>query len=278
MAVFSAINAGKARKAQGRAQAELNAAKAKRDARKVINPYDQVTDLSGMVKNPFANLQVATGAAEFQAEQADISLANTLDTLRATGAGATALAQAALQSKRGIANTIQQQEAQNAMARAQGEQAAMNARIAEQQRLQQANILGRTFQFQGQEARDIADMSRSSAMVQQYAQQRADALGAMGANTGAILAGAASGLAAAGAAGAAGAAAGSDRRLKQDIEFLRLSPSGLKIYSFKYKNQEGIYEGVMSDEVPTNAVIKNFIGVYDGVDYSKIDVEFKRIK
>ena len=34
----------------------------------------------------------------------------------------------------------------------------------------------------------------------------------------------------------------------------------------------------MSDEVPTNAVIKNFIGVYDGVDYSKIDVEFKRIK
>lgn len=274
MAVFSAINAGKARKAQGRAQAELNAAKAKRDARKVINPYDQVTDLSGMVKNPFANLQVATGAAEFQAEQADISLANTLDTLRATGAGAggaTALAQAALQSKRGIANTIQQQEAQNAMARAQGEQAAMNARIAEQQRLQQANILGRTFQFQGQEARDIADMSRSSAMVQQYAQQRADALGAMGANTGEALAGAAAGIAAA-------AAAGSDRRLKQDIEFLRLSPSGLKIYLFKYKNQEGIYEGVMSDEVPTNAVIKNFIGVYDGVDYSKIDVEFKRIK
>jgi len=274
MAVFSAINAGKARKAQGRAQSRLDAAKAKRDARKVINPYDQVTDLSGMVKNPFANLQVATGAAEFQAEQADISLANTLDTLRATGAGAggaTALAQAALQSKRGIANTIQQQEAQNAMARAQGEQAAMNARIAEQQRLQQANILGRTFQFQGQEARDIADMSRESAMVQQYAQQRADALGAMGANTGAVLGGAAAGL-------LGNPNVVSDRRLKHDIEFLKLSPSGLNIYSFKYKNQEGVYQGVMSDEIPANAVIKNFIGIYDGVNYSKIDVEFKRIK
>ena len=93
MAIFSAINAGKARKAQGKAQDALE--QAIKDRPDVINPYDQVTDLSGMVSNPFANLQVATGAAEFQAEQADISLANTLDTLRATGAGsagATALA------------------------------------------------------------------------------------------------------------------------------------------------------------------------------------------
>jgi hypothetical protein len=52
-----------------------------------------------MITNPYENLGVATQAAEFQAEQADIALANTLDTLLATGAGAggaTALAQAAL--------------------------------------------------------------------------------------------------------------------------------------------------------------------------------------
>ena len=45
----------------------------------------------------------ATKAAEIQIEESDIALANTLDTLRATGAsagGATALAQAALRSKR----------------------------------------------------------------------------------------------------------------------------------------------------------------------------------
>ena len=33
----------------------------------------------------------------------------------------------------------------------------------------------------------------------------------------------------------------------------------------------------MSDEVPQNAVVKNFLGIYDGVDYSKIDVEFKQV-
>jgi hypothetical protein len=194
MAVFSAINAGKARKAQGRAQRKLD--QAIEDRPDVINPYDNVTDLSSMISNPFANLQVATGAAEFQAEQADISLANTLDTLRATGAGAggaTALAQAAVQSKRGIANTIQQQEAQNAMARAQGEQAAQNARIAEAQRLQQADILGRTFEFQAKESRSIADISRQAAMVQQYGQQRANALAGMGSNIAGV-AGAAAGF------------------------------------------------------------------------------------
>jgi len=33
----------------------------------------------------------------------------------------------------------------------------------------------------------------------------------------------------------------------------------------------------MSDEVPSSAIIKNFTGIFDGVDYSKIDVEFKQI-
>ena len=280
MAIFSAIAAGKARKAQERAQKKLDEEIAGRQD--IINPYENVADLSAQISNPFANLQVATGAAEMQAEQADISLANTLDTLRATGAGsagATALAQAAARSKQGIAATIQQQEAQNARLRAQGEQAAMGARLGEARRLQEADILGRTFQFQAQEAREIADISRQAGMVQQYGQQRFDALGQMGASTGAVL-----GAFAGGIGGGLGQKIGSgkgkksDRRLKKDIKFLRLSPSGLKIYSFKYKNQDGIYEGVMSDEIPNYAVVKNFRGIYDGVDYSKIDVEFKQIQ
>ena len=124
---------------------------------------------------------------------------------RATGAGAggaTALAQAAVQSKRGMSNTIQQQESQNAMARAQGEQAAQAQRIAQKQRVEQANILGRTFEFQAKEGRSIADISRQAGMVQQYGQQRAEALGGMGSNTSSFL-----------------GEALSDRRLKQDIEF-----------------------------------------------------------
>ena len=184
MAVFSAIAARKARKQQINAQEKLDQQIAGRQ--KIINPYENVSDLSGMISNPFANLQVATGAAEMQAEQADISLANTLDTLRTTGAGAagaTALAQAALKGKQGIAANIQQQEAQNAKLRAQGEAGAIQMRMAEGQRMQEADILGKTFMFQAQEGRQIADIARSGAMVQQYGQQRADAMGAMGANT-----------------------------------------------------------------------------------------------
>ena len=58
-------------------------------------------------------------------EESDIALANTLDTLRATGSsagGATALAQAALKSKKGVSASIEAQEAQNEKLKAQGEQ------------------------------------------------------------------------------------------------------------------------------------------------------------
>jgi len=72
----------------------------------------------------------------------------------------------------------------------------------------------------------------------------------------------------------------SDRRLKKNIKLIGYSPSGLKIYTFEYLNKlfgDGVFQGVMSDEIPNNAVIKNFVDIYDGVDYSKIDVEFKKI-
>jgi len=72
---------------------------------------------------------------------------------------------------------------------------------------------------------------------------------------------------------------GSDRRLKKDIRLIDKSPSGLNIYSFKYidsKYGEGTYQGVMSDEIPSDAVVVNSDG-YDMVDYSGIDVDFKQI-
>jgi hypothetical protein len=71
----------------------------------------------------------------------------------------------------------------------------------------------------------------------------------------------------------------SDKRLKKNIEKIGTSKSGLNIYSFEYKNSDfgnGVYQGVMSDEIPNHAVIKEE-DVYDMVDYSKIDVEFKLI-
>ena len=52
-----------------------------RNRQAAINPYENIT-------NEFANLPVATKASEFEAEQADIALANTLDTMAATGQSA----------------------------------------------------------------------------------------------------------------------------------------------------------------------------------------------
>jgi len=174
----------------------------------IINPADGVTnlsglaqDLSGSLTNNMANLSVATQAAEMQIEQADISLANTLDTIRATGAGAggaTALAQAALQSKKGVSASIEQQESQNEKLRAQGEQQLQQQRMQEGARVQGLQIneggrvqgmemQGKQFAFQAQENREGAQLDRISTQLSgaeaRQAQASSDRTGAI---TGAI--------------------------------------------------------------------------------------------
>jgi len=73
---------------------------------------------------------------------------------------------------------------------------------------------------------------------------------------------------------------GSDRKLKKNITKIGESPSGLNIYTFEYIDQakfgEGVFQGVMSDEVPQNAVVKGSDG-FDRVNYSLLDIEFKKI-
>ena len=162
------------------------------DGRQTIkNPYAGVTDISGMAKdlsslvsNPFASLGVATQAAEIQIEEADIALANTLDTLRATGAsagGATALAQAALQSKKGVSASIEKQEAENERMKAKGEaelerlkmaeaQRMQNINMTEAARLQQADVAGRQFMFSTTETRQMQELNRKQALITGQAQ------------------------------------------------------------------------------------------------------------
>ena len=67
----------------------------------------------------------------------------------------------------------------------------------------------------------------------------------------------------------------SDIRLKDDIKLVGKSPSGIKIYNFKYKGDNKKYQGVMAHQVP-HASIVNDEG-YLMVDYNKLDVEFKEI-
>ena len=285
--------------------AEAKVEELKRSRQSILNPYRGATDLSSMAKNlsgtmsnPYAELGVATQAAEIQMEQTDIALANTLDTLRATGAsagGATALAQAALQSKKGVSASIESQEAQNEKLKAQGDQVLQSRKQAEEQRMQSVafseaqrlqglDAAGNQYVFQQEENRLNADLDRASGVVTQSQQDIAQA----NQNQAAIVAG---GMSAVGnivssGVGALGAmntptaqSTASDKRLKKNIEKIGESPSGLNIYSFEYIDNiygEGVYQGVMSDEIPIKAVVAHKDG-YDRVDYSKLDVEFKKI-
>lgn len=155
----------------------LNAAKnAKRDAanqQKAINDIlanrGDVPDFSKGLTNPYANLQVATGAAEMQYESADMSLANTLDALRSSGGGAgvaTALAQQAMASRGQISATIEQQEAANQQMRAQG-----------QSQLEQMQLQARDRQFQFEESRRNADLDRAAGLKDRYLMQSAASKG-----------------------------------------------------------------------------------------------------
>jgi len=170
----------------------------------IINPYEDVksvaglaTDLSSKMSNPFANLGVATQAAEIQMEESDLALAASLDTMRATGAGAggaTALANAALRSKKGVAANIEQQEKSNEDKRAAGEQQLQEAKIAEQRRIQgimmseearvqSAQAAGKQFKFGARETREQGAIDRTYGELmgakQDQAQAKADQTGAI---------------------------------------------------------------------------------------------------
>jgi len=184
------FGAGQAKKKARAAQAEKDRLQRKltnleNNRQDIINPYENIsdlsslaTDLSGQMSNPFADLSVATQAAEMEIEQADISLANTLDTIRATGAsagGATALAQAALQAKKGVAASIEVQEVANEKQRAAGEATLQRQQMSEQQRLQQADVAGRQFVFGMTEQREQQQLDRVSNQISALRGQAASA-------------------------------------------------------------------------------------------------------
>jgi hypothetical protein len=204
--VFGSMEASKAKREAEREKRKQLAklAQLEKNRQAIINPYANVKnlssmakDLSGMINNPYASLGVATNAAKFEAEQVDLSLANTLDTLRDTGAsagGATALAQAALKSKQGISASIEQQEAQNEKLRAEGQQEMQKGKMAEAQRMQgiqlseaermqNADVAGKQFVFNATENRQQQEIDRTAGLAgiagQQSAQAQADQTGAI---------------------------------------------------------------------------------------------------
>ena len=205
----------KAQSAKGDAhRAKNNLAELEASRQEIINPYEgmesvagMATDTSGTLKNRMANIGVATQAAEMEIEQADIALANTLDTLAATGAsagGATALAQAAMQSKKGVSASIEKQEVANQQNAAQAEMRLDQAKMSEQlrlqgvsmseaKRIQQAEAAGKDYTFKATETRELAGLDRAQAQVENaqatvagYQQARDGAIGSAISGLGAV--------------------------------------------------------------------------------------------
>ena len=204
----AAKGARKAEQQASMARAGIAAVKAARIP--ITNPYadsknlsELAKDLSSMISNPFANLGVATQAAEIQIEQSNIALSNALDTLATTGAsagGATALAQAALAAKKGVASTIEQQEAQNQRLEAQGKAQMQNQMVSEQQRLQGIEISegqrmqtqeasGKQFMMQMNEQRSNADLDYNAGKESQAMANAAAANAAKGQAWGSAISG-----------------------------------------------------------------------------------------
>ena len=73
----------------------------------------------------------------------------------------------------------------------------------------------------------------------------------------------------------------SDSRLKINVKKVGKSPSGINIYEFEYKPNIGLpkgrFRGVMAQETPNASMLNESTG-YLYVDYSKIDVDFVKVK
>ena len=148
MGVYTAIKAEDQRKQfeDKKQEQETLMKQLEANRQQIYNPMEGLT-------NEAEKVGVATQAAKIQAEEADMALANTLDTIMQTGAGAggaTALAQAALKSKQGISVDIQKQELKNAKNIA-----------STQMKINEQKAQGEKWAWEEQEGRDMQELDLS---------------------------------------------------------------------------------------------------------------------
>ena len=161
--ITSLIGGGARRREQARARKELKQRKQAYEDFEMKNVYENIT-------NPYEDLKVNTQQAEFEAQQAQQGLANTLGSLSATagGSGIAALAQTlagqqAMNIQRAGA-TIGMQESRNEMLRAQGAGQVQMQKAAGEAQVQEFE-LGRTVTLLDQAAirKQRADAARKKA-------------------------------------------------------------------------------------------------------------------
>jgi len=133
--IGSLIGGGKRRREAKAAAAEYAAQRQSLMDTQFTNPY------AGL-ENTAEDLTINQQAAQFQAQQTDAALAQSMQAAVASGGasgGAQAIAQAALQSKQGIAASIAKEESRNQMLRAQQAANLQNLEAQGQEDLQVAN-------------------------------------------------------------------------------------------------------------------------------------------
>ena len=218
------------------------------------------------VKNPYEDLKLNTESYDYQKQLVEEQTAEQLDMQRQIGGsgmgGYAMMASQNLQKQAAAIGEVIRKDEQNLqLKKAQGEQFKESAEYQRQVALGTAEGEVQKIRLQGEaDARDLTLQAKQGELSFLSGQ-----LGAANANEDADFRKGQNFW-------------GSDRRLKKNINLIGKSLSGLNIYSFEYKNPiygEGIFQGVMSDEIPQEAVINN--GKYDMVNYSMLDVEFKQI-
>ena len=228
------MGASSANKAKREAARAQKKAQAEMNAKKKQYEALDTTNLAKDMENKFEDMTINQKGMELQSQKSAQSRANVMDSLKSAAGGS------------GVAALAQQMANQGSL---DAQKSA--AMIGDQERANQAK------EMEGADALQTAKMQ--GAKDSRQLQSKSSAISGIG---GALI---------------GGAAALSDRKLKKNISKIGESPSGLNIYSFEYidfKHGEGLFQGVMSDEVP-QAVIT--INGYDAVDYSMLDVEFKNI-
>ena len=288
---------------QREAMQKYEARQADYEQMEFFNPYDNMQNYYADLKNAyegmenrFEELQVSTAAADFQMEQSAQQRSDILQAL--TGAAGTSgiaglaqtLANQGVMAARQASVDIAQQQRQNALQAAQAGQQIDQMQRQTDMQIQQAVAQGAASadmaERGGASMLQGAEISRQSTLLGMsagdYGGANAGVQAAFGNQMAAIGMGAQMHAARMGMFGEiiGGVAAGiSDRRLKKNIEYKFNSPSGIPVYNFEYidaKHGSGVHQGVMSDEVPREAVITHPSG-YEMVNYSMLDVDFKKL-
>ena len=266
------MGSGARRSAQLAAQDEYDRMRKQYMDLDTSNIYAGVRNKYSNMENAYEDLTVNKQQAEFEQRMFQQQQASAMTNLRgaAGSSGIAGLAQAlsnqaSVQSQK-AAGSIGLQESRNQVLRAQE---ASKIIFAERGGESQAEAM----RLAGAETARGLEYQKTGTLFGMAQQDLAAANAAVAAGDAALYGGIGQ------IAGTVLTAGISDRRMKKNIKLIGNSPSGLNIYSFEYINSsigEGVYQGVMSDEVPSEAVVYSNNG-YDMVNYSILDVEFKRI-